>query len=89
MPPLSPRPTVRIATVKYRLHPVYDAITRQMAGPNWPTLLMILRVTVCVKRPDSSIQSAPKEIMFEQIHIDKYGRADNKPFWKTEIKTVH
>lgn len=34
-----------------------------------------------VNLPDSSIQSAPKEMMFEQIHIDKYGKADRKPFY--------
>lgn len=34
-------------------------------------LLMIFLVIVWVNLPDSSIQSAPKEIMFEQIHIDR------------------
>jgi hypothetical protein len=41
---------------------------------------MIFRVMVCVNFPDSNIQSAMKEIMFEQIHIDKYGKADKNPF---------
>lgn len=35
---------------------------------------------VCVNRPDSNIQSATNEMMFEQIHMDKYGKADRKPF---------
>lgn len=29
---------VRMATVKYRLQPVYEAIIRQIAGPYWPML---------------------------------------------------
>lgn len=36
---------------------------------------------VCENRPDSSIQSAMNEKMLEQIHIDKYGKADKNPFW--------
>jgi hypothetical protein len=51
-----------------------------MAGPNCPMLLMIFLVIVRENLPDSSIQSAAKEIMFEQIHIDKYGSALKKPF---------
>lgn len=42
-----------------------------MAGPNCPTLLMIFLVIVSENFPDSSIQSAAKEIMLEQIHIDR------------------
>lgn len=81
MPPLSPKPIVRTATVKYRLQPVKDAITKQIAGPNWPTLLMTFLVIVCVYFPVSSIESAMNEIMLEKIHIDKYGKADRKPFY--------
>jgi hypothetical protein len=82
MAPLSPRPIVRIPTVKYLLQPVYDAITRQIAGPNCPMLLITFLVNVCVNRPDSIRESAANEMMFENIHIARYGRAERNPFCK-------
>lgn len=45
-----------------------------------PMLLMIFLTCVWLKRPLDNIQSATTEMNIENSHMQRYGRADKKPF---------